>query len=95
MPDSTTFTSTGAVAISSSANNSPYSILQTRKITNADYRVLSSADLTYSISPNLSFKTLFSAYMNYTQGLDFAKSNSSAAGAISQGVYTNRMFLIY
>ncbi|MBC7722533.1 MAG: SusC/RagA family TonB-linked outer membrane protein, partial [Pedobacter sp.] len=92
MPDGSTFTSAGAVAISSSANNSPYSILETEKITTNDYRLLTSADLTYNILPGLNFKTLLSAYINTTNGLDFSKSNSATAGAVSKGVYTNRTF---
>jgi len=92
MPDGTIFNNPAgtAISISSSANNSPYSILQTEKITTKDYRILSSADLTYTILPGLNFKTLVSAYLDYTKGLDFAKSNSSAAGAPSKGVYTDR-----
>jgi len=92
MPDGSTFSSTGAVTISSSANNSPYSIMETEKITTKDYRVLSSADLTWTIIPGLNFKTLLSVYMDYTTGLDFAKSNSAAAGAVSKGIYNNRMY---
>jgi len=94
MPDGTIFTNPAgtAISISSSANNSPYSILQTEKITTKDYRILSSADLTYTIIPGLSFKTLLSSYLDYTTGLDFSKSNSSAAGAPSKGVYTNRTY---
>jgi TonB-linked SusC/RagA family outer membrane protein len=92
MPDGKLFTSTGALSVSSSANNSPYSILQTEKITSDDYRILSSADLTINILPGLDFKTLVSAYLTYTNGLDFSQSNSSAAGAVSRGVYTNRLY---
>jgi TonB-linked SusC/RagA family outer membrane protein len=94
MPDGTIFTNPvgTAISISSSANNSPYSILQTQKITTKDYRILSSADLTYTIIPGLNFKTLVSTYLDYTTGLDFSKSNSSAAGAPSKGVYVNRTY---
>jgi TonB-dependent starch-binding outer membrane protein SusC len=94
MPDGSLFINPAgtAISISSSANNSPYSILQTQKITTKDYRVLASGDLNYNIIPGLDFKTLLSVYMDYTTGLDFSKSNSSAAGAPSKGVYTNRMY---
>jgi TonB-linked SusC/RagA family outer membrane protein len=94
MPDGTIFTNPAgtAISISSSANNSPYSILQTQKITTKDYRIISSVDLTYTIIPGLNFKTLLSAYLDYTSGLDFSKSNSSAAGAPSKGVYLNRTY---
>ncbi|MEI9955595.1 MAG: hypothetical protein WDM90_04630 [Ferruginibacter sp.] len=33
-----------------------------------------------------------SSYLDYTTGLDFSKSNSSAAGAPSKGIYTNRTY---
>ncbi len=94
MPDGSTYTNPAgtALSISSSANNSPYSILQTQRINTDDYRVLSSGDLTFNILPGLTFKTLLSAYLDYTHGLNFAKSNSSAAGAISKGIYTDRLY---
>ncbi len=94
MPDGSTFTNpaTTAISLSTSANNSPYAILQTEKITTKDYRILSSVDLTYTIIPGLNFKTLVSAYLDYTKGLDFSKSNSSAIGAPSKGIYTDRTY---
>src|SRR6185436_178816 len=55
-----------------------------------DYRVLSSGELTIGIVPGLEFKTLGSIYVNYTNGLDFAKRNSSKDGDINRGIYTNR-----
>jgi TonB-dependent starch-binding outer membrane protein SusC len=93
MPDGSLFTSIGAIAISSSANNSPYAVLETRNINTNDYRVLSSVDLTYTIIKGLTFKTLLSAYVNYTSGLDFAKSNSNRQGDVSRGIYTDRTFI--
>ena len=62
------------------ANNTPKSAMETRTITSNDYRVLSSGDLSYNILPGLDFKTMGSIYMNYTQGLDFAKRNSNREG---------------
>jgi TonB-dependent starch-binding outer membrane protein SusC len=93
MPDGSTFTTTGAIAISSSANNSPYAVMETRDINTNDYRVLSSADLTYTIVQGLTVKTLLSAYVNSTVGLDFAKSNSNRQGDVSRGIYTDRLFI--
>jgi TonB-linked SusC/RagA family outer membrane protein len=93
MPDGSTFTSTGAISISSSANNSPYAVIETRKITTDDYRLSISADLNYTITKDLSFKTLLSAYVNSTNGLDFAKTNSNRQGDVSKGVYTTRLFI--
>ena len=95
MPDGSIFTNPAntAIAISSSANNSPFSILETQKITTKDSRILTSADFSYTLFPGLVFKTLASVYLISSKGLDFAKSNSSAAGAVSKGVYTDRLFL--
>jgi TonB-dependent starch-binding outer membrane protein SusC len=94
MPDGSTYTSPlGAnLALSASANNSPYGILKTRKITTNDYRLTASTDINYTINKNLSFKSLLSTYINYADGLDFAKRNSSAADQPSKGVYTKRLF---
>jgi TonB-dependent starch-binding outer membrane protein SusC len=93
MPDGSTFTSAGAIAISSSANNSPYAVLETRNITTNDYRLLSSADVTFTLTKGLTFKTLLSAYVNSTSGLDFAKTNSNRQGDVSRGIYTDRLFI--
>ncbi len=93
LPDGSNFTSTGANSLSSSANNSPYAVLETRKITSNDYRLLTSADLTYNILPGLTFKTLLSGYINSTTGLDFAKTNSNRQGDVSTGIYSNRLFV--
>jgi TonB-dependent starch-binding outer membrane protein SusC len=93
MPDGSVFATTGAIAISSSANNSPYAVLETRNITTNDYRLLTSGDLTYTIMKGFTFKTLLSAYVNSTAGLDFAKTNSNRQGDVSRGVYTNRLFI--
>jgi TonB-dependent starch-binding outer membrane protein SusC len=94
MPDGSTFTnaSGATLALSSSANNSPYSVLQTRKITTSDYRLTTSADITYTFNKNFSFKSLGSVYVSYTDGLDFAKKNSNRQGDPSKGIYTERLF---
>ncbi len=95
LPDGSTFTNASGnpLALSSSANNSPYSVLQTRKITSNDYRLTSSIELSYAINKNLSFKSMISAYLNYTDGLDFAKRNSNRQGDVSKGIYTKRLFV--
>ncbi len=95
MPDGTTFTNPAgtAIAISSSANNSPYSVLKNEKITTNDYRVLTSGDATYTIIPGLSAKVLLSAYVNNTSGLDFAKTNTNRQGDVSKGIYTSRTYV--
>ncbi len=93
MPDGSMFTSTGTLAVSGSANNSPYGILQLTNFENNEYRLLNSLDLSYSIKPNLTFKVLGSAYINSAKGLDFTKSNANRQGDASRGVYTDRQFI--
>lgn len=93
MPDGSQWVTTSATDPFNTANNTPKSVMETRSINSNDYRVLSSGDLTYNILPGLDFKTLGSVYMNYTQGLDFTKRNSSREGDINRGVYSNRLFV--
>lgn len=94
MPDGSTFTNTlgTPLALSSSANTSPYAQIELQSIKTNDYRLLSSADITVNIAKGLNFKTLLSAYVNYTNGLDFTKRNAKAIGNPNQGIYTNRLF---
>ncbi len=93
MPDGSTWTSPGTVDPFATNNQQPKSVLETRKITNDNFRVLSSADLTVNILPGLDFKTLLSAYVTYTTGLDFAKRDNNKAGDPNKGVYTNKLFV--
>lgn len=93
MPDGSIWTTSSPTDPFNTANNTPKSAMETRTITSNDYRVLSSGDLSYNILPGLDFKTMGSIYMNYTQGLDFAKRNSNREGDINRGVYTNRLFV--
>jgi TonB-linked SusC/RagA family outer membrane protein len=93
MPDGSQWVTTSTTDPFNTANNSPKSVMETRSINSNDYRVLSSGDLTYNIIPGLDFKSLGSIYINYTQGLDFTKRNSSREGDINRGVYTNRLFV--
>ncbi len=93
MPDGSTWTNTSLITPFNTANNTPKSIMETRTITSHDYRALTSGDLTINIIPGLDFKSLASAYVNYTTGLDYAKRNSNRAGEVNRGVYTNRLFV--
>ncbi len=93
MPDGSTWTNTSAITPFNTANNTPKSVMETRKITSNDYRVLSGGDLTINLAPGLDFKTLASAYVNYTTGLDFSQRSSNRAGDVNKGVYTNRLFV--
>lgn len=93
MPDGSQWVTTSTTDPFNTANNTPKSVMETRSITSNDYRVLSSGDLTYNILPGLDFKALGSVYLNFTQGLDFAKRNSNREGDVNKGVYTNRLFI--
>ncbi len=94
MPDGSTFTNASGnpLQLSGSANNSPYSVLKTRKITSSDYRLSASADINYTINKNFTFKTVLISFTNYTDGLDFAKKNSNRQGDVSKGIYTKRLY---
>jgi TonB-dependent starch-binding outer membrane protein SusC len=94
MPDGSLFTNAlgNTLALSASANNSPYSVLQTRKITTSDYRLSASADIAYTFNKNFTFKTTLLSYINYTDGLDFAKKNSNRQGDVSKGIYTKKLY---
>ncbi|MFN8356204.1 MAG: TonB-dependent receptor [Spirosomataceae bacterium] len=94
MPDGSTWSSgTTVVDPFTTSNQQPKSVLETRNFTNRDYRVLSSGDLTINLLPGLDFKTLASAYVNSTIGLDFTKRNSARAGDVNKGVYNNNLFV--
>jgi TonB-linked SusC/RagA family outer membrane protein len=91
MPDGTMYTSTAALDPFNTANNTPKSIMETRTITSNDYRVITSGDLTYTIIPGLDFKTLGSAFVGYSNAVDYAKRNSSKDGDINRGVFSDRL----
>jgi TonB-linked SusC/RagA family outer membrane protein len=94
MPDGTTWTSgTSVVDPFATSNQQPKSVLESRSYTSNDYRVLTSGDLTINLLPGLDFKTLASAYVNSTNGLDFTKRNSARAGDVNRGVYNNNLFV--
>lgn len=94
MPDGSTWSSGNSVVNPfATSNQSPKSVLDSRSYTTNDYRVLTSGDVTVNILPGLDFKTLASVYVNSTNGLEFTKRNSSRAGDVNQGVYTNNLFV--
>jgi TonB-dependent starch-binding outer membrane protein SusC len=94
MPDGTTWTSgTTAVDPFTTSNQQPKSVLESRNYATNDYRVLTSGDLNIQLLPGLEFKTLASAYVNSTNGLDFTKRNSARAGDVNKGLYTNNLFV--
>ena len=85
MPDGSTWTSgTSVVDPFATSNQQPKSVLESRNYATNDYRVLSSGDLTINLLPGLDFKTLASAYVNATNGLDYTQRNSARAGGRQQ-----------
>lgn len=93
MPDGSTWTTSSASDPFSTANNTPKTIMEGRNITQDDYRVMSSGDLTVNLLKGLDFKSLASVYASYSQELDFAKRNATSEGAVSRGVYDNRLYI--
>ncbi|MEZ4903354.1 MAG: TonB-dependent receptor [Spirosomataceae bacterium] len=94
MPDGTTWSSgTAVVDPFTTSNQQPKSVLESRNFATNDYRVLTSGDLNINLLPGLDFKTLASAYVNATNGLDFTKRNSARAGDVNRGVYNNNLFV--
>lgn len=91
MPDGTFYTSTAALDPFNTANNTPKSVMETRTITNDDYRILTSGDLTYTIIPGLDLKVMGSAYAAYSKSLDFAKAGSFKDGDPSRGAFGNKL----
>lgn len=93
MPDGSMWNTTSLTSPFNTANNTPKSVMETRTITSNDYRMQSSGDLTINLLPGLDFKTMASAYVNYTSSLDFAKRNSNRDGDVNRGQYNSRLFV--
>ena len=93
LPDGNFWNTGSPITPFNTANNTPKSVLETRTITQSDYRVLSSMDMTIKILPGLTFKTLASAYAVYSSSLDFAERNSNRAGDVNTGTYNNNLFI--
>ncbi len=93
MPDGSNWVNTSVVTPFNTANNTPKSAMETRTINSDEYRALTGGDLTYSIVPGLDLKVLGSAYVSYTNTLDFAQRNSNRAGDVNRGQYNNRLFV--
>ncbi len=93
MPDGSTWINGNEIDAFGTSTNSPKSVLETETITSNEYRLLTSGSFTFNILPGLDFKTLGSCYINFTSGLDFTKRNSSRAGDVNSGVYTNRTYI--
>ena len=93
MPDGSNWVTTSPTNPFSTSNQSPKSVLETRKITTHDYRALTSGDISINIIPGLDFKSLASAFVRYSSGLDFAQTNSNRVGDVSTGVYSSTLFI--
>ena len=94
MPDGSAWSSgTAVVTPFTTSNQQPKSVLETRNYSTNDYRVLTSADLTINLLPGLDVKTLASAYVNVTNGLDFTQRNSARAGDVNSGIYNNNLLI--
>jgi TonB-linked SusC/RagA family outer membrane protein len=90
MPDGSIWSTTSTTDPFNTANNTPKSVMETRTINNNDYRILSSGELSINILPGLDIKSLASAYVLYSNSLDFAKRNSNKDGDLNRGQYNNR-----
>jgi TonB-linked SusC/RagA family outer membrane protein len=93
MPDGSIWAPTATSDPFNTANNTPKSVMETHTITSDDYRVQGSGDLTVNILPGLDFKTLASAYVNYSSALDFTMRNSAREGDVNTGTYNNRTLI--
>lgn len=93
MPDGSLWTTTSATSPFATANQSPKAIMENVSITKDDYRALTSADISVEILPGLNFKSLASAFVRYSKGLDFGKTNSRSVTYPSTGVYTSQFFI--
>ena len=93
MPDGSLWTTTSATSPFATANQSPKAIMENVSITKDDYRALTSGDISVEIIPGLNFKSLASAFVRYSNGLDFGKTNSRSVTYPSTGVYTSQFFI--
>jgi len=93
MPDGSLWTTTSATSPFATANQSPKAIMENVSITNNDYRALTSGDISVEILPGLNFKSLASAFVRYSNGLDFGKTNSRSVTYPSTGVYRSQFFV--
>lgn len=91
MPDGSMWITSSPTDPFNTANNTPKSVMETRTITSHDYRAQTGGDLTFNILPGLDLKVLGSAYVGYSESVDFAKRNSNRDGDVNQGTYVERL----
>lgn len=88
MPDGTYWGPALASPFNSVQNN-PMASLLSQEITTDEFRLQSSANLSYNILPGLDFKTMASIYMNFGKRFEWADRNATGDGIVNKGVYIN------
>jgi TonB-linked SusC/RagA family outer membrane protein len=78
---------------STSANNTPKSIMETQEKFQHAYRLQGSAFLQWEPAKNLFIKTSESVYAAYTENESYRDRNSGAAGNVNTATYTNKLLL--
>jgi len=92
MPDGSTWGPALASPFNSAQNN-PMASLLSQEITTDEYRLQSSANLTFNILPGLDFKTMASLYTNYGERFEWADRNATGDGIVNKGVYINTKYI--
>lgn len=90
LPDGTIW-STGSSSPSTSANNTPKSIMERNMRNEQNYRMLNSADLTINLIKGLDFKSSGSVYFAYTENTDLTMKNAKKDGDPNIRIFTGNM----
>lgn len=93
MPDGSVWSPSGTSIPFSSAQNTPKSSVLSQDINVKEYRLQGATDMTVNLLPGLDFKTMASAYVNYSTGLNWANRNATADGVVNKGIYSNTMYI--
>jgi TonB-linked SusC/RagA family outer membrane protein len=92
MPDGTMWGPALASPFNSAQNN-PMASLLSQEITTDEYRLQSSANLTFNLLPGLDFKTMASVYINYGERFEWADRNATGDGILNKGVYIDSKYI--
>ena len=92
MPDGTTWTSPTTSTPSGSAQQNPRSDVLRSDLSNNDYRLQSSAELSVQLAPGLIFKTLGTSMMYYSSGLNFYEREYNSEGSNNSGTFINNNY---
>jgi TonB-linked SusC/RagA family outer membrane protein len=87
MPDGTPWTGSGNPG--GSAQQNPKSEVDRSDISTQEYRLQSSAELNITVAKGLTFKSLASGYINYSNGLDYSQRSANRDGDLNVGIFTN------